>query len=121
MNFSIKWDRILRNNFEGDLRLFTDFDKRVHIINISPLINYKTLEKIPEHSKAIILVAYGMGGMPTDRDMLMAFIGEQIKNEILVCVMTQCLKGGVSPIYETGSYLVDKGAVLANDMTLECL
>ena len=35
--------------------------------------------------------------------------------------MTQCAEGGVNDLYETGRYLVDLGAVLAFDMTFECI
>lgn len=35
--------------------------------------------------------------------------------------MTQCAEGGVNDLYETGRALVDLGAVLAYDMTLECI
>ena len=82
VNFTIKWDRILRNNFEGDLRVFTGMDSRIHITNIQPCINYKTLSEIPKYNRAIILIAYGMGGMPTNNECLMKFITEQINNKI---------------------------------------
>lgn len=35
--------------------------------------------------------------------------------------MTQCHQGGVNDLYETGRVLVEMGAVLAYDMTLECI
>ena len=35
--------------------------------------------------------------------------------------MTQCREGGVNDLYETGRALVELGAVLAFDMTLECV
>lgn len=35
--------------------------------------------------------------------------------------MTQCYQGEVNDLYETGRALVDIGAVLAYDMTFECV
>lgn len=36
-------------------------------------------------------------------------------------IMTQCHQGGVNDLYETGRVMVEMGAVLAYDMTLECI
>ena len=37
----------------------------------------------------------------------------------LIIVMTQCARGTVSDIYETGKVLISMGAILASDMTRE--
>ena len=51
----------------------------------------------------------------------MQAIQEAIKDEVIVVIMTQCHQGGVNDLYETGRVLVEMGAVLAYDMTLECI
>ena len=36
-------------------------------------------------------------------------------------IKTQCNEGGVNDLYETGKALVNLGAILAHDMTVECI
>ena len=40
--------------------------------------------------------------------------------EIIVIILTQCHRGTVNDLYEAGRALTDLGAVLGQDMTLEC-
>lgn len=44
-----------------------------------------------------------------------------INNDVIIVIMSQCKNGGVNDLYETGRALVDIGAVLAFDMTVECV
>jgi len=51
----------------------------------------------------------------------MSILEEAIKNDTIIVVMSQCKDGGVSDLYEPGRALVAIGAVLAYDMTTECV
>ena len=46
VNFSICWKRILRHNFDGKLRVFTEFSDNISLINIMPCINLNVVENI---------------------------------------------------------------------------
>ena len=48
-------------------------------------------------------------------------LNDAIQKDIIVVIMTQCSEGGVNDLYETGRALVEIGAVLAYDMTFECI
>ena len=73
------------------------------------------------NSKAVIIQAFGMGNICTNNKKFMDLLAEGISKEKLIIVMTQCHQGEVNDIYETGRLLVDIGAVLAYDMTIECI
>jgi len=79
------------------------------------------IEGILKNSRAVIINAYGMGNIPTSNAGLMNIILNAIKEDVIVVIKTQCTQGGVNDLYETGRILVQHGAVLAHDMTLECI
>ena len=60
-----------------------------------------------------------MGNIPSDNKKLVSILRQAIRNDVIVVIMTQCREGGVNDLYETGRALVEIGAVLAFDMTLE--
>lgn len=51
----------------------------------------------------------------------MKALEDAINRKVILIIKTQCFEGGVNDLYETGRKLVKMGAVLANDMTLECI
>lgn len=51
----------------------------------------------------------------------MKMLKESIERDTIIVIMTQCYTGGVNDLYETGRALVDIGAILAYDMTIECI
>ena len=51
----------------------------------------------------------------------MNLIEHAINNDVIIVIMSQCQEGGVNDLYETGRYLTKIGAVLAFDMTTECV
>lgn len=96
-------------------------DNNISLISISPLINLSIIETILFKSKAVIIQAYGMGNIPSKNKDLMELMKRAIKEEdIIVVILTQCHRGTVNDLYEAGRALTDLGAVLGQDMTLEC-
>ena len=62
-----------------------------------------------------------MGNIPSQNRKLVGILKQAIDNDVIIVIMTQCREGGVNDLYETGRSLVQLGAVLAFDMTLECV
>lgn len=62
-----------------------------------------------------------MGNIPSDNKKLLQVLKQAIANDVIIIIMTQCREGGVNDLYETGRALVELGAVLAFDMTVECV
>ena len=65
VDFKIYWDRILTHSFEGKIQLFTEMSEDIAMITIMPSMNIKVVESVLHNSKAVVLVAYGMGNVPS--------------------------------------------------------
>ena len=62
-----------------------------------------------------------MGNLPTANSRLMNILSSAIENDVIIVIMSQCKDGGVNDLYETGRSLTKVGAILAYDMTVECI
>jgi len=51
---------------------------------------------------------------------LLNLIKSAIAEDVIIVVITQCHKGTVNDLYETGKTLTKMGVVLGLDMTIEC-
>jgi L-asparaginase/Glu-tRNA(Gln) amidotransferase subunit D len=71
VNFKICWSRVLRHNFEGKLKVFTDMNQDISIVNITPCLNLKVIQAILMNSSAVIIQAYGMGNIPSGNPRLL--------------------------------------------------
>lgn len=60
-----------------------------------------------------------MGNFPVDRSDLMDMLEDLIKNQVVVCVTSQCRRGMVKDEYEAGNKLSIIGAIFCGDMTIE--
>src|SRR3954452_2546656 len=70
--------------------------------------------------QGLVIEAYGAGNGPSDDRDFLAAIGAATAQDIVVVVVTQCVRGSVSPgAYVTGSALIHAGAVPGYDMTSE--
>ncbi len=95
-------------------------DNSISLLAVSPLLNLKIIEAILFQSKAVIIQAYGMGNIPSNNKELLEMIKSAISDGVIVVILTQCHRGTVNDLYEAGRALTDLGAVLGQDMTLEC-
>ena len=70
--------------------------------------------------QGLVIEAYGAGNGPADDREFLAAIEAATDQGIVVVVVTQCVRGSVSPgAYATGSALMRAGAVPGYDMTCE--
>jgi L-asparaginase/Glu-tRNA(Gln) amidotransferase subunit D len=62
-----------------------------------------------------------MGNIPSKNKELLEVIDSAINQHgVIVIILTQCHRGIVNDLYEAGRALTELGAVLGQDMTLEC-
>lgn len=85
------------------------------------MINYTVAGAIFKNSKAVIIQGYGMGNVPTSNSKFMKLLEDAINEGCIIVIMSQCHQGEVNDVYETGRILINMGAVLAFDMTIECV
>ena len=62
-----------------------------------------------------------MGNLPTSNERLMNMLRTAIEAGVIIVIKTQCHRGSVNDVYETGRRLTAIGCILAMDMTIECL
>ena len=98
---------------------FIHLSDDISMINISPLLNLRSIAS-SLNSRALIIQAYGMGNVPSKNKEFLDLLKRAIEQEIIVVIITQCHRGTVNDLYEAGRVLTDMGAVLGQDMTLEC-
>ena len=60
-----------------------------------------------------------MGNFPINQQGMLDAIGKSSERNVPVVIVTQCRKGTVASEYEAGNILVQKGAILAADMSIE--
>lgn len=82
VNFSIRWEMVLRYAYEGKMTAFARMSDNISLISISPCINLKVVESILMNSEgniylkfmillAVIIEAYGMGNIPSKNQNLL--------------------------------------------------
>ena len=70
--------------------------------------------------QGLVVEAYGAGNGPANDREFMAVVEAATSQDIVVVVVTQCVRGSVQPgAYATGSALMRAGAVPGYDMTCE--
>jgi hypothetical protein len=69
-------------------------------------------------TRGVVLETFGAGNAPQRTD-LMAALKQACDSGIVVVAITQCAKGSVSDVYETGRTLQQAGVVPGGDMTPE--
>lgn len=68
--------------------------------------------------RGIVLQTYGAGNTPTAAWFFDA-VREAIAKGIVMVNVTQCIAGGVTPLYESGRRLAETGVISGHDMTVE--
>lgn len=80
---------------------------------------YQHLVNNPQ-CRAIILMSYGAGNVPSNDPDFLTFLKGAIKHKKVVANISQCYRGGVSQgTYATGSILNQYQVLSSKDMTLE--
>ena len=120
VEFEIQWEHIQRHVYDGHINAASNMDNSISLISVSPLLNLKIIEAILFSSKAVIIQAYGMGNIPSNNKELLDMIKRAINDGVIVVILTQCHRGTVNDLYEAGRALTELGAVLGQDMTIEC-
>lgn len=101
----------------------TAIDSRVLLWKLAPGVSPELFDqKIRENYKAVILEAFGIGGLPMLKNSFLPKIWEWREENILTVVTTQCYHGRCDmSIYESGRLALNKGAICAGNMTREAL
>lgn len=122
VGISVDWNLVLRPRDLRKFRAHKTMEPRVATLKLFPGIAIETIRAFLTGSiRGIVLETFGAGNAPSNRPDLLAALKEAIHERGIVIVnTTQCRRGSVSDIYETGSWLTAIGVVPGYDMTPEC-
>jgi L-asparaginase len=93
----------------------------VAVVRLFPGIEAAIIESLCQPPlQGLVIEAYGAGNGPAADAGFLAAIAQATVRGVVVVVVTQCLRGSVSPrAYATGSAMLDAGAVPGHDLTTE--
>lgn len=108
---------------EQALELAEELDTRVLVVKLTPGLEPALLGAAADLGyRAVVLEAFGLGGLPCQGRSLLQSISELLKRGITVVVSTQCLHGGCDmDVYDVGVAAQEAGALCGGDLTIETL
>lgn len=107
---------------DAEFSVFKMLERRIALITVHPLLTASIFLSACKRAKAIVLQTYGMGNFPMDRVDLCEIIEDSLlKYNKVVVLVSQCKNGFVRSTYASSVELKEKGAILAEDMTIEAV
>lgn len=102
------------------LEISTSLSRDVALVRIFPGMEPRVFEAMLgiDGVRGVVLQTYGAGNTPTSPWFFEA-LGRAIDRGITIVNVTQCIAGGVQPIYESGIRLAGVGVTSGHDMTPE--
>nr|KAJ3422761.1 hypothetical protein HK105_006440 [Polyrhizophydium stewartii] len=121
INIDVSWIDIWRPKRIAQFRTFKAMNPSVAALRMFPGITEATVRAFLSPPIAgVVLETYGAGNAPSNRPELLAALKEACDRGVVIVNCTQCKRGLVSDIYETGRALTNIGIVPGADMTPEC-
>ncbi|XP_034484886.1 L-asparaginase 1 [Drosophila innubila] len=118
VNVEINHRQIFRPCDLGKFSVEGNLENNVGLLKIYPGINAAVLRAfLSAPMKGVVIQSFGSGNIPNQPELLQE-VREAVERGVLVVNITQCLKGSVVPIYETGAWM-EMGVVAGSDMTPE--
>ncbi|GAB6025429.1 hypothetical protein CHUAL_011175 [Chamberlinius hualienensis] len=120
VDIEIDWENVLPMSLEPQLRVHTNMCRLVSVLTIFPSIPIEIVKAhLQSPLKGLILMSFGTGNIPTNRRDLMEELKSAVNRGVFIINITQCLRGCIAAIYETGRPLVEAGVIPGADLTLE--
>uniref|UniRef100_A0A670I9N8 asparaginase n=1 Tax=Podarcis muralis TaxID=64176 RepID=A0A670I9N8_PODMU len=117
----INWETVWRANTTKKFAIHKmNFDQHVGLLRIFPGITAEAVKGFLQSPiKGIVLETYGSGNAPNNCPALLEELQKATERGVVILNCTQCLRGSVSLVYETGKTLMDAGVIPGGDMTPE--
>lgn len=98
------WKSVVRPFGIKKFKVNKNFDENVTLIRLHPNISAESVRAAlaPPVSGAI-LETYGAGNLPTNRPEILQELAKAVENKVLIVNISQCFRGRVENIYETGT------------------
>jgi lysophospholipase len=102
----VAWEKLLQVQSLTAFQIFTNMNENVACLPLYPSITAATITLIlsPPIS-GLVLESYGAGNAPTSRADILIALKQAADRGVVIVNCTQCARGSVSDIYETGKLL----------------
>ena len=122
MNLDVCWDAVLRPTTIAPFRIHRQIESQVACLKLFPNLSADIAASFFRPAiKGVVLETYGAGNAPNRNPQLLHVFKEASERGIVIVNCSQCRKGFVSDIYETGKALSAVGIIPGGDMTTEVL
>ncbi|KAI0078202.1 asparaginase-domain-containing protein [Panus rudis PR-1116 ss-1] len=120
IDITVNWNDVIRQTSMRRFKAHKEMNPHVATLRLFPGITAATVRAflIPP-TKGVVLETFGAGNAPQRAD-LMAELKSACERGVVIVAISQCAKGSVSAVYETGRSLLEVGVVSGGDMTPEC-
>ncbi|KAF9967986.1 hypothetical protein BGZ73_000295, partial [Actinomortierella ambigua] len=121
INIDVNWSEVLRPTSLARCRAHKAMNPNVGSLRLFPGITESTIRAfLAPPIQGVVLETYGAGNAPSARHDLIAALKEACDRGVVIVNCTQCKRGLVTDVYQTGKVLYDAGVIPGNDMTPEC-
>ncbi|KAK9703146.1 Asparaginase, N-terminal [Popillia japonica] len=120
IKFRIEVDNRFMLTPSGSGPIFSyNLNENVIILRIFPTMSDKMLRYVLQPpTEGVVLLSYGAGNIP-NREDIKKTLREAVTRGVIIVNLTQCMRGAVSSLYETGEILDAIGVLPGYDMTVE--
>lgn len=120
INFQIDYRLIFRPCTVDKFCVHCKLNDNVGLLRIFPSISLATIRAfLQPPMQGVVLQTFGSGNIPSNRDDIVQELKNATQRGVLIINCTQCTRGTVEEIYETGRLLQECGVVSGFDMTPE--
>lgn len=116
----VNWNDVIRQTSVRKFRAHKEMNPNVATLRLFPGISGAMIRAFfTPPIRGVVLETFGAGNAPQRADVMEA-LKEACDDGIVVVAISQCTKGLVLDVYETGRTLTQAGVVPGIDMTPEC-
>lgn len=120
INMEIDHQLIFRPNTTERFNIHSEIEENVGILRIYPNISASTIQAfLAAPILGVVLQTFGSGNVPSNRSDMLQELKAATNRGVIIVNCTQCPKGTVAELYETGKVLGDVGVIPGFDMTPE--
>ncbi|KAH8827057.1 L-asparaginase [Flagelloscypha sp. PMI_526] len=116
----VRWENVIRQTGLRKFKAHKELSPHVAVMRLFPGMDKDTIKAFFQPNlRGVVLETFGAGNAPERADLKDA-LQEACARGVVVVAITQCAKGTVSDVYETGRKLLQTGVIPGVDMTPEC-
>ncbi|VVC29761.1 Hypothetical protein CINCED_3A023419 [Cinara cedri] len=120
IDINVSFRQIFRPRTIEKFRVQLQLDENVSLLRIFPNITADTVRTFLQPPiRGVVLQTYGAGNLPCNRVDIMAALKEATDRNVIIFNCSQCFKGSVTAVYQTGYVLNQVGVISGNDITPE--